>query len=305
MRVLVTGAAGLIGSAIVRVNTSHEIIPVTRQNVDLLDFKATLDFLSANPADALIHAAALVGGIGGNSLRSAQYFHDNILMNTNVLEAARLTGIDNLVTYMSTCIFPADANYPLTVDQLHQGEPHPSNFGYAFAKRMLDVQVRAYNLQWDTNYKILIPTNVYGPNDNFSLLEGHVLPALIHKLFLASQSDDEFVVWGSGKPLREFVYSDDIARVSLLALERQLSAPVIVTSEVETSIKEVSLLLARILGFDREIIFDAAKPDGQFRKPSSAEDMRIHFPNIEFTELEEGLRKTVDWFAARFPEVRM
>lgn len=305
MRVLVTGAAGLIGSAILRVNTSHEIIPLTRENVDLLDFKATLDFLSANPADALIHAAALVGGIGGNSLRSAQYFHDNILMNTNVLEAARLTGIDNLVTYMSTCIFPAEAKYPLTIDQLHQGEPHSSNFGYAFAKRMLDVQVRAYNLQWGTNYKILIPTNVYGPNDNFSLLEGHVLPALIHKLFLASRLDDDFVVWGSGNPLREFVFSDDIARVSLLALETQLSAPVIVTSEVETSIKEVSLILAEILGFQREIVFDASKPEGQFRKPSSADEMRIYFPNTVFTELEEGLRKTVDWFVSRFPEVRM
>jgi len=305
MKVIVTGATGLIGSAISRVNASHEIIPLTRKSVDLLDFNATLDFLAANPADALIHAAALVGGIGGNSLRSAQYFHDNILMNTNVLEAARLSGIENLVTFMSTCIFPVDSSYPLTVEQLHQGEPHPSNFGYAFAKRMLDVQVRAYNLQWGTNYKILIPTNVYGPNDNFSLLEGHVLPALIHKLFLASREGDDFVVWGSGQPLREFVYSEDIARVSLRALERELNGPVIVTSEKETSIKDVSLLLAEILGFEREIVFDTSRPEGQFRKPSSAEEMKIHFPNTEFTELEEGLRKTVDWFVSRFPKVRM
>ena len=189
---------------------------------------------------------------------------------------------------------------------LHNGPPHPSNFGYAYAKRMLEVQSSAYRKEWNCNYIVVIPTNIYGQNDNFNLTEGHVVPALIHRTYLAKKSGIDLTVWGSGTPLREFVYSDDIAKLTLWALEHYTEdTPIIFTSGIEVSIRELTELVAKKIGFKGKLIFDTSKPDGQYRKPSDTTKLKSYMPNFLWTPLEEGIERTVDWFLSNYPNVRL
>jgi len=303
VKVLVTGGRGLLGSAITE-QKSHEIVSISRDDVDLLDFGATVSLFAEEKPDAVIHAAALVGGIGGNLMKSGEYFSGNTTVNLNVLEAARVAGVSNLVSFMSTCVFPDKANYPLTVDQLHLGPPHPSNFGYAYSKRMLDIQTRAYNQQWGLNYKVLVPANIYGPHDNFHLAEGHVIPALIHRTYLAMKSGEDLKVWGSGKPLREFIYSKDVAKIALLSLEEDLLEPLIVSSGRETSIRELANRILELMDFQGEITWQENMPDGQYRKPSDSSELWERFPEFQFTPILTGLAETVSWFLETYPRVR-
>jgi GDP-L-fucose synthase len=247
-----------------------------------------------------------VGGIGGNLMKSGEYFHQNILMNTNVLEASRIAGVENLVTFMSTCVFPESAKYPLTSDQLHNGKPHKSNFSYAYAKRMLEVQSKAYRNQWNVNFNILIPPNVYGPCDNWNLEEGHVVPSLIHKFYLAKEAGNGMEVWGTGKPLREFIYSDDIAKIAIwAAFNLNQSEPLMVSTSKENSISEIVKIIQQEIDFKGPITFDTTKPDGQFRKPSDSSIMRQMLPDFTFTEIADGLHQTINWFSSNYPNVRL
>ena len=301
---IVTGAGGLVGYAIRQQNIQN-VTCLTRQDLDLTDFSETKKkFLEIKPSK-VVHLAAQVGGIGGNMIHSGEYFRNNILINTNVLESARLAGAEKLISFMSTCVFPENSPYPLNEKNLHNGPPHHSNFGYAYAKRMLDVQSSAYRKEWNCNYVVAIPTNIYGPNDNFSLTEGHVVPALIHRTFLAKANGTPLVIWGSGKPLREFVYSDDIAKLALWALESySLETPVIFTSGIEVSISELVEVVAKKMKFKGHITFDASKPDGQFRKPSDTSKLASYLPNLQWTPLDEGIERTVEWFVRHHPNLR-
>jgi GDP-L-fucose synthase len=223
-----------------------------------------------------------------------------------VLESARIVGAKRLISFMSTCIFPDKCAYPLNERDLHAGAPHPSNFGYAYAKRMLEVQSSAYRKEWGCQYIVAIPTNIYGPNDNYSLTEGHVVPALIHKTFLARQNGTPLSVWGSGKPLREFVYSEDIAKLSMWALENYHEEdPIIFSSGIEVSIRELTETVARKMKFTGPIEFDASKPDGQFRKPSDTAKLRRYLPEFQWTPLDDGIERTVEWFLSHYPILRM
>jgi GDP-L-fucose synthase len=304
-KMIVTGANGLVGYAIRQMNLPNTAY-LTREDVDLTDFAATKNrFVELKPEN-VIHLAAQVGGIGGNLIHSGEYFRNNILINTNVLESARLAGSKKLISFMSTCVFPDKCSYPLNEKDLHNGPPHPSNFGYAYAKRMLEVQSSAYRKEWNCNYIVVIPTNIYGPNDNFSLTEGHVVPALIHRTYLAKKSGTDLSVWGSGKPLREFVYSDDIARLALWAIEHYSEEiPIIFTSGIEVSIRELVEVVAKKMKFEGKLVFDSSKPDGQYRKPSDTTKLKNSLPEFQWTPLEEGIERTVDWFLSNYPKVRM
>lgn len=305
LRILVTGSDGLVGSAIQRLTTTHDVWPANREHGDLRDMAKCLELIQTVEPDAIIHCAALVGGVSSNSLRGGEYFRDNILLNANVLEAARVSGVKNVTAFLSTCIFPEAVSYPITVDQLHRGEPHPSNSPYSYAKRMLDVQVRAYNNQWGTKFKLIVPTNVYGPRDNFSLTEGHAAPSLIHRMFLAKESREPFVMWGTGKALREFVYSSDIAKLAVdVAGLDQLDVPLIASPGEETSVRELVELIAELLDFSGEIITDESMPEGQLRKPSSRQDLENIFPDFKFTSLRIGIEETVSWFTSAYPNIR-
>ena len=304
MKTLVTGSNGLVGSAVKALNLEGYFF-ASRKDADLLNFDQTMILFSRVKPQRVLHLAALVGGIGGNSLNSADYFMGNLQMNINTLEAARLNGVDRLVSFMSTCVFPDKVDYPLNPSSLHAGPPHPSNFGYAYAKRMLEVQTRAYRVQWGLKYSIGIPANIYGPFDNFDLRDGHVIPSLIHKVYNAKLKNEPLVVWGTGKSLREFVYSEDIARLATWMLDRNdLTEPLILSNSQEMSIRNVVELIAEIMDFKGQIIFDTSKPDGQYRKPSNNAELKSLNPSFRFTQIMEGLERTIQYFIDEYPLVR-
>jgi GDP-L-fucose synthase len=299
MKTLVTGGYGMVGSAM------ESQIKLSRETCDLTNPKQTEALFKTIRPEGVIHCAGKVGGIGGNSNYKGEYFYDNLMINTNVIEASRRAGVKRLVAFLSTCVFPDNVSYPLTVDQVHQGEPHFSNYPYAYAKRMADVQIRAYREQYGLNYTSIIPSNIYGPNDNFNLDHGHVMPMLIHKLYLAKKNKTDFTVWGSGKPLREFIYSKDIAKIAEWALENYYDFdPLIVSGDEEISIKDLVGLLVDEFKFKGKVIFDETKPDGQYRKPSDNSKIKELLPDFEYTPLEQGIKETVSWFKENYENAR-
>ena len=299
MKTLVTGGYGMVGSAM------ETQIKLSREICDLTNPKQTEALFRTIRPDGVIHCAGKVGGIGGNSNYKGEYFYDNLMINTNVIEASRKAGVKNLVAFLSTCVFPDNVSYPLTVDQVHSGEPHESNYPYAYAKRMADVQIRAYREQYGLNYSSIIPSNIYGPNDNFSLEHGHVMPMLIHKLYLAKKNKTDFTVWGSGKPLREFIYSKDIAKIAEWALfNYEGTEPLIVSGDEEISIKDLVGILVDEFKFKGKVVFDKTKPDGQLRKPSDNSKIKELLPDFEYTPFEQGIKETVNWFKENYENAR-
>ena len=298
MKRLVTGGTGLVGSAIIA------DVKVGR-NYDLTNPEICDSMFNEHKPTHVIHCAAKVGGLGGNMNYKGEYFHDNIMINTNVIESARKAGVTNLVSFLSTCVFPDNIEYPLTEKKIQLGEPHFSNYPYAYAKRMADIQIRAYREQYDVKYTSVIPCNIYGPNDNFSLEHGHVIPMLMHKLYLAQQRNEDFVVWGSGKPLREFIFSKDVAKLAEWALDNyDESEPIIFSTSNEISIMDLVDLLVTEFEFKGKVIFDNSKPDGQFRKPSDNSKLKSYLPNFEFTSIEDGIKETVYWFKENYDRAR-
>lgn len=303
-KTLVTGAGGLVGYAIRQLNLKN-FVYITRKDVDLTDFALTKKIFEEIKPNHVIHLAAEVAGIGGNIIHSGEFFRNNIMINVNVLEAARLAGVDKLISFMSTCVFPDPCTYPLNEKDIHFGPPHPSNAGYAYAKRMLEVQSNAYRKEWCCNFIVAIPTNIYGENDFWNLNDGHVVPSLIHKCYLAKKNNKNLQVWGTGNPLREFVYSQDIAKLILWAMEKyNEETPIILSSGDERSIKELAELVVKQMDFKGKVIFDKTKPEGQFRKPSDTSKLKKYLPDFKFTPLEEGIKNTVEWFISHYPNIR-
>ncbi|MDB5036485.1 MAG: GDP-L-fucose synthase [Bacteriovoracaceae bacterium] len=304
---LLTGSEGLVGSAIKRHSSKErDLVCVTKKQVDLTDFSATVKMMEDLRPERVFHAAAAVGGLGGNMRHPGELFRKNILINFNVLEAARVTGVKRVLSYLSTCIFPDKVEYPMKETSLHEGPPHPSNFGYAHAKRMIDIQSRAYRMEYGCDFITAVGTNLFGLNDNFNLLDGHALPSLIHKTYLAKRDGKDLTVWGSGKPLREFVFADDIARLSLWAMdEYHEETPLMFSHGEETSIRELVELIAKKMNFQGKIIFDDSKADGQYRKPSDVSKLKKFQPDFKFTSLEKAIEQTTKWFTASYPNIRM
>ena len=304
MAKLVTGSTGLLGSEILR--ESPNSIGMNSKNCDLTDL-IQLRLCPNGKFDTVIHCAARVGGVKANTDYVADFFDDNVRMNMNVLEACAQRRF-KLISVLSTCIYP-DApyvKYPLTESQLHMGPPHQSNFGYAYAKRMLEVQSRAYRQQFGCNFISVIPNNLYGPNDNYNLSVGHVIPALIRKFYEAKIHGYTHVdVWGSGKPLREFTFARDAAKIILwLAEHYDGEEPINIGNPEQISIMALAQMIAEEIGYEGDGNFDRSKPDGQYQKPSSNEKLRSLGWKGEYTPLREGLRETIKSFMDRYPRVR-
>lgn len=300
-QILVTGGNGLVGSCF----DEKKFDRITSKHGDLRDPEFISRLINNSSYDGIIHCAATVGGIGGNMKNQGKYFYDNIMMNTLLIEEARKRGIQKLILFSSTCVFPDRTDYPLTPEKIHLGPPHDSNYGYAYAKRMSIVQTRAYNEQYGLKYFCVIPCNIYGPGDNFNLDDGHVIPSLIHRMYLAQIHGHDFVVWGSGNPLREFIFSRDVAALTKKLYDSYTgSDPVILSSSVEISIREVVFIIAEIFGYKGKITFDFEKPDGQLRKPSDNSVIKRMFPDFKFTPIIEGLSETISWFIKNYPNIR-
>jgi GDP-L-fucose synthase len=298
-KLLITGGSGLVGSEF------SQGVKLSSKDGDLTNFNETQKLFEKYKPNYVVHTAARVGGVGANINYAGDFFKENILINTNVLEAAKNTGVKRLVSFMSTCIFPDRVKYPLREEYLHLGEPHKSNFAYAYAKRMLDIQNRAYNKQFGIDYFSVIPTNIYGLNDNYNLQNSHVAPALIHKCYLAMKNKTNLEVWGSGKPLREFVFARDVAKICELLLKNyQGNDPVIISNSDEISIKDLVELICDIFKFQGKIIWLSDKPDGQYRKPTDTGKLKSILPCFEFTKIEDGLRETIEYFIENYESVR-
>ena len=299
-KILVTGGNGLVGSEFI----GDQYFKPSSKEYDLVDTQQTYR-LMLKGFDSVIHCAAKVGGVGGNMNFKGDFFYQNIMMNTNVIEGARLSKVKNLVAFLSTCVFPDNVDYPLTEKKIHLGPPHFSNDAYAYAKRMTDVQIRAYKEQYGLNYKSVIPSNIYGPNDNYDIINGHVLPSLIHKCYLARENKTPLSIWGSGKPLREFIFSKDVAKLTEWVLHNyNENEPIILSTSEEVSIKQVVEIVVELMNFKGEVIFDSSKPDGQYRKPSDNSKIKHYLPNFKFTPLYEGLKETIEYFEKNYNVVR-
>lgn len=297
-KLLVTGGKGLVGSAI------DADVRIGRE-FDLTNSAQTQKAFEIHKPTHVIHCAGKVGGLGGNMNYKGEYFYDNLMINTNVIEEARKAGVTNLVAFLSTCVFPDSIEYPLTETKIHLGEPHSSNYPYAYAKRMSDIQIRAYREQYGLKYTSVIPCNIYGPNDNFSLEHGHVIPMLMHKIYKAQQNKSELFIWGDGSPLREFIYSKDVARLAEWAVDNYDEAePIIFSTSEEISIAEVVELLVEAFNFKGAVRFDKSKPNGQHRKPSDNSKLKSYLPDFKFTPIEEGLKETVKWFIDNYETAR-
>jgi GDP-L-fucose synthase len=307
-KVLVTGGSGLVGQAIracVEQDSEYdEWVFLSSADADLRCLEECQKVFDKHQPTHVIHLAAIVGGLFHNMAEGAEFFDGNMRMALNVYKSAHQHGVKKLISCLSTCIFPDNicrTGQPIDETMLHLGPPHPSNEGYAYAKRMLDVLNKTYASQYGCKYTSVIPTNIYGPYDNFHLEHAHVIPALIHKASIS----EKLVVAGSGTPLRQFIYSEDLAKLIVWSLHQYDSTEPIILSvptDHEVSIGQVAKLIADEFGIDIE--FDKEKPDGQHRKTANNSKIMSLIPDFEFTPIQEGIAKTVRWFKDNQHNVR-
>ncbi len=306
-RVWVAGHRGLVGAALVRrlAAESCEILTVTHAECDLRRASAVETWMDANRPQAVFAAAARVGGIYANDSRPADFLYDNLMIAANVIEAARRTGVEKLIFLGSTCIYPRLAVQPMNEDALLTGLLEPTNQWYAIAKIAGIKLVQAYRRQHECDFISAMPTNLYGPGDNFDLRSSHVLPALIVKAHEAVARGAKTVeVWGSGRPLREFLHVDDCADALVHLIKTYSSEEIVnVGCGEEISIADLAALVCRIAGFRGTLAFDATKPDGTPRKLVDIGRLAAlgWRPRIA---LEDGVRETYRWYAEHRSSVR-
>jgi GDP-L-fucose synthase len=310
--ICVTGGSGLVGQAIrmfVEENkkSNETWVFLSSKDGDIRDRKATEAIFEKFKPTHVIHLAAKVGGLFANMAQKVEFYRENVLINDNVMECCRIYKVQKLVSFLSTCIFPDKTSYPIDETMLHDGPPHSSNEGYALAKRLIDTMNRAYAEEYGCNFTAIIPTNIYGPYDNFSIQNGHVIPGLIHKCYLAKQNNTPFTIWGSGTPLRQFIYNLDLAELTVWVM-REYHSPDPITLSVDESaevpIKDVALAIAKAMKFEGEVVFDKDKNDGQFKKTACNKKLRSYRPDYKFTSMEDGIQKSVDWFVANYETAR-
>ena len=300
MRIYVAGHKGLVGSAVVRAiekHPDHTWIGKTRSELDLLNRKAVFDFLASEEPDAVIVAAAKVGGIMANSTYPVEFLSENLQIETNLIDGAHAANIEKLLFLGSSCIYPKLSPQPIKEEYLLTGPLESSNEPYALAKISGLKLVEAYKKQYDRKWISAMPTNIYGPGDNFDESSSHVLPALIRKFHTAKKAGLKSVtVWGTGTPKREFLYSDDLASACLFLLDEYSDdSHINVGTGTDLSIADLAQTVAQVVGFQGEINFDTSKPDGTSRKLLDVSRLSAlgWQPSVE---LSDGIQRTYDWF---------
>lgn len=296
-KVLVTGGAGFIGSHVVdnlvqkRGVARQDIVVPRSQDCDLRVFENCLRVVEG--VDVVIHAATTVGGIKYNNENLATQFYNPNLINSQIVEAARLEGVEKFVSVCCVCAYPKDAPYPLTEDSLFCGRPEETHLGYGFAKRMMVPQAEVYHKQHGMNIVVVIPVNSYGPRDNFDKETAHVIPAIIRKCF----EDEELVIWGDGSPVRDFLCVEDTADgIVLMAEQLNTWEPVNLGSGTTVSIREIVDLIVGMAGFKGKVTWDPTKPNGQpLRVVDTGRAQRLLGWEPRYS-IEEGLRRTIEWF---------
>lgn len=301
MNTLITGGHGLVGSYI-----KYGLKP-TKKELNLLDYNNIRSYIEQKNIDTIIHCAAKVGGVQGNKQYMFDFFLENMIINTNIFRACKEFDIIQKALFLiSTCAFPKNARLPLEEISLHEGEPHETNYGYAYAKRMIEVGSRSLKQQYNIHTNCLIPCNLYGQQDNYNLNNGHVIPSLIHKCYLAKINNTAFEIWGSGKAEREFIYAKDIADIIDITIRDNLTidGPIIISPDDIFTIEQIVQTIIKIMQFKGKVFFDSSKPEGILKKNSSNKKFRQYFSNFKFTDLETGLALTIEYFLQNFKNIK-
>jgi len=282
---MVTGGTGLVGRGIQAAvemdkRDDEEWIFLSSKDGNLLSEADTMALFDKHKPTHVIHLSAQVGGLFANLRANCDFFRNNMRMNDNILECAHKAGVTKLVSCLS-------------------------NFGYSYAKRMIDVMNQAYNQQFGDMFTSVVPCNVYGPHDNFNLQDGHVIPGLINKAVEAKKNGTPFEIWGTGKPLRQFIYSLDLAKLFIWVMrDYQEIEPIILASDDEVSIKDVAYMILEAIDFHGEVKFLTEKSDGQFKKTASNAKLRKYLPGFEFTPIKQAIKETVDWYCQNYQTAR-
>lgn len=308
-RILVTGGTGFVGRNLVPLMRQRGLNPLTptRQQYDLLEQSAVRQLLGDHTPDVVFHLAGLIGGIGANKARPADFCYQNLLMGTMMLHECFKAGVKKYITVMGGCSYPAKAPSPIKETELFNGYPQMESAPYSLAKAMSAVQAEAYRRQHGFNAIVLVPGNLYGPHDNYDLNNSHVIPALIRKYIEAKAAgENEVPAWGSGKPTRDFVYVADVCEALLLAAEKYDGSDIINISSGNTiTIKELTETVAELTGYRGRVVWDTSKPDGQMFKGFDVSRMKEVLGHECRTTLRDGLRKTIDWYLANPSQVRL
>jgi len=300
-RILVTGGAGFLGSFVVEELTRagfHNIAAPRSSEYDLRKPQAIASLMREARPQTIIHLAAVVGGIGANRENAGRFFYENLIMGVELMEQARLCGVEKFVAIGTVCAYPKFTPVPFREDDLWIGYPEETNAPYGLAKKMLLVQAQAYRQQYGFNAIYLLPVNLYGPRDTFDPARSHVIPALIKKCVDAIESGAPRIeVWGTGSASREFLYVEDCARAIVLAAQHYNGAePVNLGAGREITIRDLVTLIARLTGFHGEIVWDPSKPDGQPRRALDVSRATSEFDFRAATDFEEGMRRTIQWY---------
>ncbi len=306
-RVMVTGGGGFLGSYVVaelqRRGARHIFVP-RRKDYDLVQHDAVVRALEDGRPDIIIHLAANVGGIGANRKRPAEFFYDNLMMGVQLMHEAWKRGVEKFVAIGTVCAYPKYTPVPFKEDDLWNGYPEETNAPYGLAKKMLLVQAQAYRQQYGFNAIFLLPANLYGPRDNFDLETSHVIPAMIRKFVAAKETGGPVVLWGDGTPTREFLYAADAAEGIIEATEKYDGPePVNLGTGEEISIRRLAETVARMVGYDGDIVWDTTKPNGQPRRKLDTSRAKAYFGWEAKTPFDQGLQATIDWFLAHRAEI--
>jgi GDP-L-fucose synthase len=298
--ILVTGSNGFVGKNLIEELTSrgyNQILSPSKSDLDLTNQKEVEDYFIKNKPNIVLHLAGKVGGIGINKTKPAEFFYDNALMGINVTHFSFKYGVEKLVSLAAGCGYPKILPLPFKEDDFWMGLPDENSMGYSMAKKNLIIQSWAYKEQYGFNSTVLLPANLYGPHDNFNEETSHVIPALIKKFIRAKRENkDEVVIWGSGSATREFLYVKDTVKAIIDAINVNEVGPFNLGTGVETSIKNLVIIISNIVGYNGKIIWDNNKPDGQPKRFYDMEKFKDTFGYVPNTSLEDGIRLTIDWY---------
>jgi len=302
-RILVTGGGGFLGKHVVAEVKDRQpaaVFSPPRAEYDLVQEANIIRLYEDSRPNIVIHLASIVGGIGANRESPGRFFYDNLIMGVQLMEFARRSGVQKFVAIGTICAYPKFTPVPFREEDLWNGYPEETNAPYGLAKKMLLVQADAYRTQYGFNAIYLLPVNLYGPGDNFDPKTSHVIPAMIRKCVEAVRNHSrQIVLWGTGKPTREFLYVEDASEAIVLATEHYNDRqPVNLGSGMEISVKDLAAMISRMTGFDGEIVWDTSQPDGQPRRALDVDKAERLFGFRARTNFEEGLRRTIDWYTS-------